>query len=100
MHGTEHGVDVRAATIRWQRGQVEAGEVASTKLVEEVGNFLVEVAQLAELAEAHLISVHHLLPLQRPPTNIVLSSPRRWCVISRRRFVRAKILQRMPRQRP
>ena len=30
--------------------------------MEEVGNFLGEVAQLAELAEAHLISAHQLLP--------------------------------------
>ena len=81
MHGSENGKDVQAATIRWQLGQVEAGEVASTKLVEEVGNFQGELAQLEELAEAHLISAHHLLPSQRPPTDIVLPPPphRRWC---------------------
>ena len=72
VHGIEHGVDVNAATIRGQRGQVEAWEVASIKLVEEVCNFLREVAQFTELAEPHLISAHHLLPPQRPPTNIVL----------------------------
>ena len=71
VHGIEHGVDVNAATIRGQRGQVEAWEVASMKLVEEVCNFLREVAQLAQLAEPHLISAHHLLPSQRPPTNVV-----------------------------
>ena len=76
--------------------QVEAGEVASTKLVEEVGNFLGEVAQLTELAEAHLISAHHLLPPQRPPTDIVLS-PASKMVCD---FTPALILQRMPRQRP
>ena len=43
VHGSEHGVAVQAATVRWQRGQVEPGEVASTKLVEEVGNFLGEI---------------------------------------------------------
>ena len=69
--GIEHGVDVNAATIRGQRGQVEAWEVASMKLVEEVCNFLQEVAQLTELAEPHLISAHHLLPSQCPRTNVV-----------------------------
>ena len=34
-----------------KQGQVEVAEVASTKLVKEVGNFLGEVAQLAQLAE-------------------------------------------------
>jgi len=72
VHGTEQGVDIQAATIRGQRGQVEAWEVASMKLEEEVCNFLREVAQFTELAEPHLISAHHLLPPQRPPTNIVL----------------------------
>ena len=72
-----------------------AWEVASTKLVEGVGNFLGKVDQLAELAEAHLIGAHQLLPSQRLPTDIV-------CVIPRRRFARAQTLpvQRMPRQRP
>ena len=76
MHGSEHGKDIQAATIRWQREKVEAGEVASTKLVEEVGNFLGKVAELGELAEAHLSSAHHLLPPQRPPTDIVLPPPK------------------------
>ena len=73
VHGIEHGVDVNAATIRGQRGQIEAWEVASMKLVEEVCNFLREVAQLTELAEPHLISAHRdqLLPPQCPPTNVV-----------------------------
>ena len=48
-----------------------AWEVASTKLVEGVGNFLGKVDQLAELAEAHLIGAHQLLPSQRLPTDIV-----------------------------
>ena len=51
MRGSEYGVDVRAAMIRLQRGQVtqvevEAGEVDSTKLVEEVRNLLVPVRQV------------------------------------------------------
>ena len=37
--GSEHGVDVQAAKLGGQRGQVEVEEVASTKLVEEVCNF-------------------------------------------------------------
>ena len=62
---------VHGTAIRGQWGQVEAWEVVSMKLVEEVCNFLREVAQLAQLAEPHLISAHHLLPSQRPPTNVV-----------------------------
>ena len=56
VHGIEHGVDVNAATIRGQRGQVEAWEVASMKLVEEVCNFLREVAQLTELQIGHVVA--------------------------------------------
>ena len=58
---------------RLRLGKLPHTQLASTKLVKEVSNFLGEVAQLAELAEAHLISAHHLLPPQRPPTDIVLS---------------------------
>ena len=50
MQGSEHGLDVHAAMIQWQLGQFEAGEVARTKLVEEVSNFLEEVEQLLELS--------------------------------------------------
>ena len=51
VRGSEYGVDVRAAMIRLQRGkvtqvEVEAGEVDSTKLVEEVRNLLVPVRQV------------------------------------------------------
>ena len=31
-------MDIQVATIRWQLGQLEAGEVASTKLMEEARN--------------------------------------------------------------
>ena len=65
MDGIEHGVDVQAAqatvTIRWQRGQVEVGEDASTKLVEEVGNFHGEVAH------------------QCPPSPATSTPPNRYC---------------------
>ena len=56
MHESEHDVDVQAATIRRQWGQIEAGEASSMKLVEEVRNFLREIAQLTELAKLLLIT--------------------------------------------
>ena len=49
VRGSEYGVDVRAAMIRLQRGQVtqvEAGEAASTNFVKEVRNLLVPVRQV------------------------------------------------------
>ena len=43
-------MNVQAATIQWQWGQVKVGKVARMKLVDEVCYFLGEIAQLAELA--------------------------------------------------
>ena len=41
------------------------------KLVKKVGNFLREVAQLAELAEPYFIGAYHLLPPQGTPSNVM-----------------------------
>ena len=41
------------------------------KLVQETRNFLREEVNLAVLAEPHLVSANHLLPLQRTPTEVV-----------------------------
>jgi len=70
VDGPQHGVDIQAATIRGQRRKSEATKVISVKLVEEIGNFLREIAQLAVLTETHLVGANHLLPSQRTPANI------------------------------
>ena len=54
VDGLQHGVDIQAATIRGQRRQSEDTKVISVKLVEEIGNFLREVAQLAVLTKPRL----------------------------------------------
>ena len=41
------------------------------KLVKKVGNFLRELAQLAELAETHFIGADHLLPPQGIPNDVM-----------------------------
>jgi hypothetical protein len=71
VDGPQHGVDIQAATIRGQRRQSKATKVIGVKLVEEVGNFLREVAQLAVLTKPHLVGADHLLPPQRTPTDVM-----------------------------
>jgi hypothetical protein len=44
------------------------------KLVEEIGNFLWEIAKLAMLTEPHLVSADHLLPPQCTPTDVASSA--------------------------
>ena len=70
VDGPQHGVDIQAATIRGQRRQSKATKVIGVKLVEEIGNFLRKVAQLAVLTEPHLVGADHLLPPQRTPANV------------------------------
>ena len=73
----QHGVYVQTTTIRRQRRQPEltARKVVASKLVEEVGYFFGDVAQLVVLAKPYLVCAYHLLPPQRPPTNgVTLSS--------------------------
>ena len=96
-----------AWTFRWLRfyrnGQVEVTqvkEVTSTKLVEEVRYFLGGIAQVAELAKPHLISATISCHLNAPQMNLFFPPPRRGWVISRQRFARAQILQRIPKQLP
>ena len=68
---------VHGTVIRGQWGQVEVWEVVSMKLVEEVCNFLREVAQLTKLAEPHLISAHcSPAPATSMPPNQCCDSPR------------------------
>ena len=64
-------MDIQVAMIRGQRWAVEALEIFCMKLVKKIGNFLREVAQLAKLAEAHLVGAYHLLPPQHTPTYVV-----------------------------
>ena len=64
-------MDIQVAMIRVQRWAVEALEIFCMKLVKKIGNFLREVAQLAKLAESHLVGAYHLLPPQHTPTYVV-----------------------------
>jgi hypothetical protein len=53
---------------------LKARKVIASKLVEKVGNLFWEVEQLAVLAKPYLVGAYHLLPLHRPPANVVVTS--------------------------
>ena len=71
VDGPQHGVDIKAATIRGQRRQSEDTRVMGVKFVEEIGDFLREVSQLAVLTKQHLVCAYHPLPPQCTPANDV-----------------------------
>ena len=89
-------------------GRLRLGKSPARNSCRKFCNILGEVAQLAELAEQHLIRRHHLLPPQRLPETSqccdslslppIRSQSQRWWVILRRGCAWAQILQRMPRQ--
>jgi len=74
VDGPQHGVDIQAATISGQRRQSEDTRVMGVKFVEEIGNFLREVPQLAVLTKQHLVCAYHPgihpLPPQCTPANV------------------------------
>ena len=103
VHRPQHGVYVQTTTIGRQWRQLKDRKVIATKLVEEVGNFFGEVAQLAMFAKPYLVRAYHLLPPQRPPANGVVTPSSKMVgdlTPPLGTAARAQISQRMPRQRP
>ena len=70
MHGSEDGVDVQAAMIRWRLGQVKVGEVANMKLMEEVLNFRSSWSLIAQLVELAVKLQSSTSSVPRPPVTI------------------------------
>ena len=58
MHGQQHVVDVQATMLGEQKKEIIASEIF-VKPVTKVGNFLREVAQLAELAKTYSCKSTH-----------------------------------------
>lgn len=66
-------MDIDSAAIGWKLRQVQASEVISTELVQEICNFFWQVTYLTVLAESHLAGANEILPPQSPPSNIVIA---------------------------
>ena len=72
----EHSMHINTTAIRGQIGQVQALKPAraGTVLVQEIRDFLWEVAENLQASKAHLSCAHHILPHQGPPANVVITT--------------------------
>ena len=95
----EHGVHVDTATIRGQHGQTQALKPAGIPvvLVQKIGNFPGKVARPWQGSKAHLSSATKSCHIRAPQPMLRSPPPRSLCVISRLRWARAQMLQRIPR---